>query len=143
MDYMIWVWLVVFVVAVVLEASTQNFVSIWFAIGALVTLLICSFVEIWAEIIIFSVISLVTLIFTRPFVKKLMERSERFTNVDEFVGKRVKVEKTITKYENGEVKLNGIIYQALLMENETESIETGSVVEVVALNGNKAVVKLI
>ena len=31
----------------------------------------------------------------------------------------------------------------MLMENETESIETGSVVEVVALNGNKAVVKLI
>ncbi len=142
---MIWVWLFVFVSAIVVEAITQEFVSIWFAVGALVAMIFCAFpwMPFWGEIIIFSVISLLSLALTRPVVKKLTERGTRYTNVDEFVGKRTKLEKEVTKFEAGEIKVNGILYSAILMEDVEETISTDSIVEIVALKGNKIVVKKI
>jgi membrane protein implicated in regulation of membrane protease activity len=140
-QYMLWIWLGVFVAAVVLEAMTQDFVSIWFSVGALVCLCICNTIPFWAEFIVFSIISLITLILTRPLVKKLMERNERYTNVDEMIGKRVKVIKEISKYENGEVKINGIIYTATLLEESDITIKVDSVVEIVAIKGNKVSVR--
>ena len=140
-EYMIWIWLTVFVVTVVVEAGTQDFVSIWFAIGSLIAMAICYFVPFYVEIIVFAVISLLSLALTRPLVKKFMDRTERFTNTDECVGKKVIVEKTISKFNDGEVKLNGITYSAILPEIETEDIEKGTVVEIVALKGNKIIVR--
>ena len=72
-----------------------------------------------------------------------MDRTVRKTNSDDFVGKRVKVEKEITKYDGGLVKLNGIVYSAILMEEEEMPIPLDSIVEVVSLKGNRVVVKLI
>lgn len=142
-DIMLWVWLAIFVITIILEAVTQDFISIWFSLGSLVTLIICSWVDLWVEIIVFSVVSLVTLILTRPFLKKLMGRGVRNTNVDEFVGKRVVLQHKITKYEPGEIKVNGIEYTAILLEDSNDTIEEGSVVEIVTLKGNKVVVKKI
>ena len=141
--YTIWIWLAVFVLAIVLEASTQDLVSIWFAAGTLIPMAISYAAPFWVELIVFVVISASALIFTRPLVKKLMDRTVRKTNSDDFIGKRVKVCKDITKYDGGEVKLNGIVYSAILMEDEEKEIKADSIVEVVALKGNRAVVKLI
>ena len=138
---MIWIWLGVFIITVATEAATQDFVSIWFAIGSLIAMAICYFVPFYVEIIIFAVISLVSLILTRPLVKKFMDRTERYTNTDEFVGKKAILEKNVTKFAAGEVKINGIIYNAILPEAENESIEEGTVVEIVALKGNKVIVR--
>jgi membrane protein implicated in regulation of membrane protease activity len=120
---------------------TQDFVSIWFSIGALVCLCICNTIPYWAEIIVFSVISLITLILTRPLVKKIMDRNVRYTNVDELIGKRVKVIKEISKYESGEVKINGIIYTAILLEECDKTIKEDTIVEIVAIKGNKVSVR--
>ena len=81
-DLMVWIWLAVFVITVCVEAATQDFVSIWFAIGSLIALAICYFAPFYVEIIVFAVISLVSLILTRPLVNKLMDRNERYTNTD-------------------------------------------------------------
>lgn len=142
-NYMIWVWLGIFVLTLVLEASTQDFVSIWFSVGALMAMAVSGFTPFWAELIVFVVVSACALIFTRPLVKKMMDRTIRKTNSDEFLGKRVKVIKEITKYDGGEVKLNGITYVAILMEEEEKSIPVDSIVEVVSLKGNRVIVKLI
>lgn len=142
-QYMIWVWLAVFVITVVVEALTQDLVSIWFSVGSLVSLCICNSVPIYVEVIIFAVIALLALALTRPLVKKMMERSVRYTNVDEIVGKRVKVLKKISKYDAGEIKVNGVIYTATLLEEVDSDIEIDSVVEIIAIKGNKVVVKQI
>jgi len=143
MEPMVWVWVAVFVIAVIVEAITQEFVSIWFAVGALVSLVTTFVIPdlIWAQVLIFSFVSLIALACTRPLVRKMTQRAVRHTNVDEFVGKRVKLEKAVTKYDAGEVKVNGIIYSAILMEDVEDTIEQDSIVEIVTLRGNKIVVK--
>ena len=137
----LWVWVGLVVFSFILEAITQDFISIWFTLGALVALCLTSVCVYWIEILIFSVVSLLALILTRPLVRKFTARTERYTNVDEFVGKRVKVEKEISKFDAGEIKVNGIVYTAILMEDEEESIEKDCIVEIVTMKGNKVVVK--
>jgi membrane protein implicated in regulation of membrane protease activity len=133
-NYMIWVWRGIFVLnTLVLEACTQDFVSIWFSVGALMARAVSGFTPFWAELIVFVVVSACALIFTRPLVKKMMDRTVRKTNSDEFLGKRVKVIKEITKYDGGKVKLNGTNYVSILMEEEEKSIPVDCIVEVVSL----------
>lgn len=138
---MIWIWLAIVVLSFILETMTQDFVSIWFTLGALITLIFSSMCNFWVEIIIFSMVSLISIIATRPLVKKFTARQVRNTNTDEYVGKRVKVEKEISKYDSGEVKINGIVYTAILMEEEEKTIPLDSIVEIVTLKGNKVVVR--
>lgn len=140
-EYMVWIWLGIFVLTVVLEAVTQDLVSIWFSLGSMAALCVSFGVPFWVEIIVFFVVSTITLIFTRPLVKKLMDRQIRKTNTDDFVGKRVKVVSDIDKFDGGEIKINGIIYTAILQEEENEAILKDSIVEIITLKGNKVVVK--
>ena len=140
-EYMIWIWLGLFVTTIVIEALTQDIVSIWFSLGALVALIISFFSPWWVELIVFLVVSVAALICTRPIVKKLMDRTERKTNTDDFIGKKLLAHSDISKYDAGEVKLNGVVYQAILMEDEYETIPKDSIVEVIAIKGNKLVVK--
>ncbi len=142
-QYMVWIWLAVFVFTLIIEAFTLDFVSIWFSVASLLTMFVSMFdgVEFWVEIIIFSVISVAAVLCTRPLIKKLTDRTSRKTNTDDFVGKRVKAVTDITKYDAGTVKLNGIEYTAILMEESDVTIPADTIVEVIALKGNKVVVK--
>ena len=142
-NYMVWIWLGIFVVTIIVEAATQDLVSIWFSLGSMAALCVSFGVPFWVEIIVFFVVSTITLIFTRPLVKKLMDRQIRKTNTDDFIGKRVKVVKEIDKFDGGEVKINGIIYTAILLEEENETIPEDAIVEIITLKGNKVVVKKI
>ncbi len=142
-NYMVWIWLAIFVATIVVEAATQDLVSIWFSLGSMAALCISFGVPFWVEIIVFFVVSTITLIFTRPLIKKLMDRQIRKTNTDDFVGKRVKVVKEIDKFDGGEIKINGIIYTAILLGEENETIPEDAIVEIITLKGNKVVVKKI
>ena len=124
-EYMVWIWLGIFVLTIVLEAVTQDLVSIWFSLGSMAALCVSFGVPFWVEIIVFFVVSTITLIFTRPLVKKLMDRQIRKTNTDDFVGKKVKVVSDIDKFDGGEIKINGIIYTAILPEEENYSSKVG------------------
>jgi len=81
-----------------------------------------------------------SLIALRPLAKKLLFRNKSQTNIDEIIGKKGKVIKKITELDNGEVKINGVIWTAMKMADADEILEE-TVVEVVAVNGNKLVVK--
>ncbi len=142
-NYMVWIWLAVFVISLIVEAASQDLLSIWFGLGSLAALCVSAILPFWGEIIVFLVVSTAALIATRPIVKKLMARQTRKTNSDDFIGKRVKCITEIDKYDAGEVKLNGVVYTAILPENQYEPIEKDSIVEVIAMKGNKVVVKAI
>jgi membrane protein implicated in regulation of membrane protease activity len=140
-NYMLYVWLGVFVVALIVEGVTTELVSVWFAVGALVALPFGFFKEFWISIIVFVVVSTVALIFTRPIVRRITQRRERKTNVDDVIGKKLKTITDITKFDAGEVKLNGIVYTAILRDNDDKTISKDKIVEVVSIKGNRLVVK--
>jgi membrane protein implicated in regulation of membrane protease activity len=141
--YMWIVWLALFVIMIVIEAASPELVSIWFAAGALVSLIISLIpgTPWWVEVIIFVVISLVAVLCLRPLVKRYLRSGEIIkTNVDSLIGKKGYVIQDITFLRPGAVKINDVSWTALpLKENET--ILVNCVIEVVAVNGNKLVVK--
>ncbi len=67
----VYVWLVLAVVAAVLEVFSSSFITLWFVIGALIAF-VCSFFGVPWEIqaIVFVVVSLACLFALRPFALK-------------------------------------------------------------------------
>ena len=141
-QYMWIVWLVVFVLAVIIEATTAELVSIFFAVGAAITLIISFIpgVTWWIELIVFVVVSGASLLGLRPLMHRFLAKEGRKTNIDEMIGKKGLMIKGCDELNYGEIKVNGVIWTAM-NENEKEPINEKEVVTIVAVKGNKLVVR--
>ena len=66
-------WLILFVILIILELCTINLTTIWFAFGALLAYVTSLFFDnVIIQTTVFLVVSVATLIFTRPIVKKYL-----------------------------------------------------------------------
>ena len=141
-EYMWIIWLAVFVLSIIIEATTAELVSIFFAVGSLVALIISFIpkVDWWIETVIFVVISGVSLLGLRPLMNKLLKREKRNTNIDEMIGKKGIMIKEYDEFNYGEIKVNGIIWNAVNVI-EKETIKANEVVTIVGVQGNKLIVR--
>ena len=141
-QYMWIVWLALLVLMVVVEAMGPALVSIWFAVGALAALIVSFIpgVAWWIEVIVFVIVSTVTLLAVRPLSKRYFKRNTIKSNVDSLVGKRGVLIEEISPFSAGLCKINDVSWTAISSDDK-ESIATGSVVEVVTIAGNKLIVK--
>ena len=139
----LWVWLGVLVVATILELITLDMTSVWFALSALVALILSAFDGInWiVQLIVFVVLSSVLMVGIRPIARKfLLKQMNEKTNVESLIGKKVYMTESASFGQLGAVKIADVIWSAV-PENETETIEKGNIVEIIAINGNKLIVK--
>ena len=141
-QYMWAVWLGVFVLSIIIEAATAEVVSIFFAAGSVIALIISFIpgVTWWIELIVFVVISGAALLGLRPLANRFLKREKRSTNVDEMIGKKGVMIKGCDELNYGEIKVNGVIWTAV-NEDSSKPINENEVVEIVAIQGNKLVVK--
>ncbi len=117
------VWLVLCILFVLVEIATVGLVSIWFAAGALVALLVSSVVDsVLVQLTVFVAVSLLTLVFTRPLVRKYVTPRQQPTNSELNVGKKAQVIRTITPHSPGRVRLEGVDWAA----RSTQTIPEGS-----------------
>jgi len=140
--YMWIVWLVIFVAALMIEGMSSELVSVWFAAGSLVALIVSFIPEVawWIQLIIFAVISVASLVCLRPIIHKALKRTVVSSNVDELIHKKGKMTKGCDEFNHGEVKIGGVLWTAYASD-EKVPIAAGAVVEVLAIDGNKLVVK--
>jgi len=113
-----WLWFVVVVVFTLIELFTFGLTTIWFAIVGVVMIFL-SFLPIplaW-QVLIFLVLSTLLLIFTRPIAIKKLKVGKARTNADSIIGKTAIVVKEISKFDKGEVKINGVIWSAKSMDD--------------------------
>lgn len=141
-QYMWAIWLGIFIVALVIEALSPELVSIWFAAGALISVIVSLIPETkwWIQLIIFVVVSVSTLLCLRPVIRKFMKRNIVNSNVDEIVHKKGKMTKACDELNHGEVKINGVLWTACSSDEKTPIAE-GKLVEVLSISGNKLIVK--
>ena len=120
-SYMIYIWLGITVLSLVIEAFTTELISIWVAGGALVALILSAIngVPYYAEIIVFVVLSIILILFTRPMCKKYLMRNERKTNVDTIIGIKCAVSEEITPLKHGKVKIYGVEWTAISSNGTT------------------------
>ena len=141
MDFMWIIWLAVFVLALLIEAIGPEIVSVWFAGGALVSLIISFIpgVEWWIQVIVFAVVSAALLVFIRPFLAKALKRETINSNADTMVGKKGIIVAKVEETESGEVNVDGVIWTAIATKDGLV-IDKDSRVKVMAVSGNKLVV---
>lgn len=133
------IWGIVLATAVVVEISTDDLTSIWFAIAALVSLILAAVnIDPIIQLIVFVVASIVLLLASRPIVKKFMNKEIVRTNSDKLVNMVGVVTKSINPNEIGEVKVNAELWRAITLDSE--SIEVGKNVVVNSFSGNKVIV---
>lgn len=140
-----WVfWLIAAGVFFIIEMATIGFLVFWLGIGALLAM-VTSFItdSILIQVVVFVVTSTILLIFTRPLVNKFIKvPKETVTNAYSIIGKKAIVVKAINNIEgDGQIKVDGEVWSA--KSNTDETIPKDTEVEIVEIDGVKAVVKKI
>lgn len=135
-------WLILLAFLIFVEMITLGLTTIWFAGGALVAFIVSLFYDnLFVEIILFLVISLVLLFFTRPFVKKYFNSTRTKTNFETVIGKEALVTSTIDNINaTGSVTINGLEWTARSVNGEI--IEKGTKVIVESISGVKLMVNI-
>ena len=89
-------WAVAVVAFIILELATVGLASIWFALGALCALIAALLgAPLWLQIVWFVIISVATLLLTRPLAKKYINSKTMATNADRVIGRRAVVKERI------------------------------------------------
>ena len=136
-------WMILFILLLVIELLTMGLTTIWFAGGALIALIaaMCG-AGIVVQTVLFLVVSLVLLIFTRPFAVRFLSKDTLKTNVDRVIGMEGVVTEEISNLAGtGKVSLGGNIWTART-ENEGGTIPVDAVVTVLRVEGVKLIVKI-
>ena len=135
-------WLAAVVVLLVIEIATLGLTTIWFAGGALIAgIAAVTGAGSIVQFVIFLIVSLILLIFTRPVAVKYLNVNRTRTNAESLIGKEAVVTQTVENLKNqGQVIVGGIKWTARTGDNETV-IEKDTVVEIERIEGVKLIVK--
>lgn len=136
------IWLIIAGFCLILEIITVGFLVFWFAVAALVVCLLSLFIDsVIAQFAIFIILSTALIFLTRPLAEKLNKKDNIITNSNSIIGKEAIVKKEITNISSGQIKINGDIWTATLDSEYSNIVPECSTVEVVKIDGVKAIVK--
>ena len=134
-------WIAIAVIAAIIEGCTPQLVSIWFAIGAVITAIVAVFIDnILIQLAVFVVVSVICIAVTRPLAKKLRNSTGDVpTNCDRYLGKVAEVIVDINNTEAvGQVKVEGSVWSA--RSSTGEPLPVGTKVVVNSIEGVKMIV---
>ena len=141
MNWEILVWFGIMLAFLVVEAACPlHLVSIWFAVGALTSMIAAALhASIVVQIALFVAVSAVLLISLWPFTRKFLKPKLAKTNVDAVLGQQGHVTEAIDNIDAvGQVKLGGMYWTARSVSGE--KIPKGTLVRVERIEGVKAYV---
>lgn len=133
-------WLIALILFAIAEAATVQLVSIWFTLGSLAAFIIalCGG-SLWLQVVIFIAVSVITLVLTRPLVKKYLNTQIKPTNADRVIGMACRVTEDIDNIAaTGAVSVQGKIWTA--RSKTGQPFKTGDLVRAVAIEGVKLIV---
>lgn len=135
---MVVIWFIAFLVFLVIELVTVNLVTIWFAIGSIAAIISTMYTNVIAiQLLVFFLMSLSSLLVTRPIMKKFRKFEVTPTNSDRVIGQIGEVTSSIEKNKYGEVKIYGNTWTA----TSEEEIPVGEKVKVLSIDGVKLIVE--
>ncbi|MCI8471030.1 MAG: NfeD family protein [Clostridia bacterium] len=135
------IWLIIAGICFIIEIMTVGFLIFWFAIGALLTMVVSLFTDnIIVQTSVFVISSTILIFATKPFVQKFVnQKSDIKTNVYSKIGKTGIVTKDIDSICSlGQVKVDGEVWSAIGLNDST--ISQGTEVEIKEIKGVKVVV---
>lgn len=133
-------WLVLMVVFLAVEAATVTMVSLWFAAGALIAMIVSLLGgAVWLQTTAFLAVSVVLLTALRPLVRKFVTPKLTATNIDSVIGSTGLVSVAIDNVTaSGQVKLGAMYWTA--RSTSGTPIPEGTTVRVDRIEGVKVFV---
>lgn len=112
-------WLVVLIACLIVEILTVGLTSIWFAGGAVAAMVAyAAGGSAPLQIVLFFAVSIVLLLFTRPFAVKCINKNRYKSNYEGHIGKRVRVLEEVDNFkETGKVLVDGMEWSARTLED--------------------------
>lgn len=135
------IWLIIAGICLIIEIMTVGFLIFWFAIGALLAMIVSLFTtNLIIQTSVFILSSTILIFTTKPFVQKFVNKKEGIkTNVYSIVGKTGIVTQNIDSIQSlGQVKVNGEVWSAIGL-NDTD-IPQGTEVKIKEIKGVKVIV---
>lgn len=134
-------WLVIAGICLLIEAITASFLLFWFAIGAVITMIVSFFIEdIFILSTIFLVSSTILVLCTRKLLNKFLKTKDIPTNVYSVIGKHGIVTLEINSSKGtGQIKIDGEFWSAKCESGTV--IPKGTEVEIQTIDGVRAFVK--
>lgn len=129
-------WLILLAVFLIIEIITLGLTTIWLAGGALVAFVAAILhIPLFIQIVLFLIVSIILIVFTRPVAERYFNNSREKTNVGGVIGKEGKVIATINNFEQtGTVLIDGVEWTARC-ENDSDTIDIGKRVAVRRVEG--------
>ena len=125
------IWLGLFILLLVIEIITVGLTTIWFAAGALAALAANVLgANLIIQIIIFLAVSVVLLIFTRPWAEKHLNRKRVRTNYEREIGKVIRItEKVDNLDQTGKSVVDGQEW-TVRSRNDSDIFEAGALARI-------------
>lgn len=135
-------WLVFIVLCLIIEMATLGLTTIWFAFGSLVAFFSTfAGAGIWTQLTLFSIVSALMLIFTRPVVLRHFNNKRIKTNCDSLIGRMVMLKERVDNVERtGAANLDGKTWTVRSADDFTV-IEAGEMAIVKEIRGVKLIVE--
>lgn len=131
-------WFIAVIILLLIELVTLNLVTIWFALGSVSAMVVSLYIDsIVIQVIIFIVVSIISLLVTKPVIKRFKLTKITPTNSDMIIGKIGIVTKKIESNKYGEVKVYGNTWTA----SGDSEIDVGTRVKVLSISGVKLIVE--
>ena len=135
-------WLIITVVFALIELATVGLVTIWFAAGSFVSMILALLgAGIPIQVAVFVLVSIICIAAVRPLAAKHFNNKLTKTNIDSVIGKKLIVKTTIDNMkDSGKVELEGSIWLARSTDDDI-TISEGEEVVIEKIVGNKLMVK--
>ncbi len=134
-------WLIAVAVLLIIEITTLGLTTIWFAGGAFIAFFASLLgADYLIQFILFVVVSVILLCFTRPIALRYFNNRRAKTNYESIIGQTAKVTLTIDNFnQSGSAIVNGQEWTARA-ERDDDIIGPGTQVKIVAIKGVKLIV---
>ena len=133
-------WAIATAIFAILEIVIPGLVTIWLALAALIVTLLAGFINNpTVEFLIFAVFSLIFVIFTRPVLRKYIQKTDKNFS-SQMKGSEIKIEKVVNTDKSKkeyEVKFKGSIWTGV----SEEMLSSGEVVKIKGFRGNKIILE--
>jgi nodulation efficiency protein D len=133
-------WAIATAIFAILEIVIPGLVTIWLALAALIVTLLAGFINnSKVEFLIFSVFSLIFVIFTRPVLRRYIQKTDKNFS-SQMKGYEIKIEKVVNTdklKKEYEVKFKGSIWTGI----SEEFFKAGDIVKIKNFEGNKIVLE--
>lgn len=137
-----WMWIGVIVLAILVEAFTEQLISIWFVPAAIIAVILdfCSVDILW-QVLAFLLLSAAGILFAKIFLPKISPSDTYKSNLDSIIGEKCVVTETIDNFAGcGQIKIKGQVWSARGVSDD-DVFEVGEVLNIVAIEGVKVICK--